>query len=70
MPFSDNIPLPEANQHHIFRLDLAEFVPFARTEDDYMPEDSSSDVYSRAYMYAARVLKDFVCEELRRFFDK
>ncbi|PBK71434.1 hypothetical protein ARMSODRAFT_1017333 [Armillaria solidipes] len=70
VPFSDNIPLPEANQHHIVRLDLAEFVPFARTEDDYIPEDSSSDVYSRAYMYAARALKDFVCEELRRFFDK
>ncbi|PBK88949.1 hypothetical protein ARMGADRAFT_1167742 [Armillaria gallica] len=70
VPFSDNIPLPEANQHHIFRLDLAEFVPFARTEDDYIPQDSSSDVYSRAYMYAARVLKDFVCEELLRFLDK
>ncbi|SJL09269.1 uncharacterized protein ARMOST_12646 [Armillaria ostoyae] len=70
VPFSDNIPLPEANQHHIFRLDLAEFVPFARTEDDYIPEDSSSDVYSRAYMYAARVLKAFVCEELQGFFDQ
>ncbi|KAK0235232.1 hypothetical protein EDD85DRAFT_938473 [Armillaria nabsnona] len=69
-PFPDNIPLPAANQHHIFRLDLAEFVPFALTEDDYTPEDSRSGVYSRAYMYAARVLKDFVREELRRFFVK
>ncbi|KAK0444194.1 uncharacterized protein EV420DRAFT_1574706 [Desarmillaria tabescens] len=69
-PFADNIPLPNANNHHILRLDLAELVPFARTEDDYKPEDSSSCGYSRTYMYAARALKEFVCEELRRFFDK
>ncbi|PBK88947.1 hypothetical protein ARMGADRAFT_1015645 [Armillaria gallica] len=69
-PFADDVPFPGANKHHIFRLDLADLVPFARSEGDYIPEDLNSPAYSRTYMYAARALKDFVCEELRRFFDK
>lgn len=39
-PFQTNISLPEADLHQTLRLGLAEFVPFARTEDDYIPEDS------------------------------
>ncbi|SJL09273.1 uncharacterized protein ARMOST_12650 [Armillaria ostoyae] len=69
-PFADDVPFPGANKHHIFRLDLADLVPFARSEGDYTPEDLNSPAYSRTYMYAARALKDFVCEEFQRFFDK
>ncbi|PBK71429.1 hypothetical protein ARMSODRAFT_74913 [Armillaria solidipes] len=48
----------------------SDLAPFVRSEGDYIPEDLNSPAYSRTYMYAARVLKDFVCEEFRRFFDK
>ncbi|KAK0444195.1 uncharacterized protein EV420DRAFT_1574707, partial [Desarmillaria tabescens] len=69
-PFADDVPFPGANRHHIFRLDFAELVLFVRTKADYTREDSSSPAYSRTYMYAARALKNFICEKFRKFFDK